>query len=422
MRNIYEFLNGFISRAGSYVLSSSIISRGLSFLASWIAIKLIPNKELGAVIYAFQIIAFLIPIAGFGLEQGLLRYGAQLKSTIEKNKLFYYTLKYGVTGSLFFISLVIISSLFIDFKLDKTQFYLMLLSTAFITYFIFGLIKIQCLINKNNKLYSFINLTHSILLVVFTLILSHLFGELGYAICLIIAPLITAFLFINKLNINWNNSKGSDVPNIKFWRYGFFASMSNVTTQLLISIDIILIGSILNNLELVTAFKYISLIPFSLLFLQQAVITTDFVDFTEKINDREFIINYIKNYLKIFSIISLFSILFMYLFGGLILSFFDNSYANYKNILIILTLGVSGILTGRGLFGNLLSSIGKAQVNFITTSIALLLNILLNYFLIPKFGILGAAITSATLMWFTAILSAFAFFYYYSMKFRKVNS
>lgn len=416
MKNSIDFINGFLSRAGSFVFSSSVISKGLSFLASWIAIKLIPNKELGAVIYAFQIIAFIIPIAGFGLEQGLLRYGALLKSTIEKNKLFTYTLKYGVIISLILAGLIIFVTFFIDFKLENTKYFLIFLSFALTTHYILGVVKIKTLLNKNNKLYSFVELTYNVLFVLLVFVLSYFFKELGYAIALITTPLIASLLFIHKLTFKWNESVNNGSTNLVFWKYGFFASLSNVTTQLLISIDIILIGSILNNLELVTAFKYISIIPFSFLFLSQAVMTTDFVNLTEKINDKGYILSYIKNYIKLFSLISVGCLLFIYFLGSYILAFFEKDYSQYATTLLILTIGVSGILIVRGLFGNLLSSIGKAHLNFITTSIAIVLNLVLNYFLIPTYGIIGAAITSAFLMWFTGILSCFLFFYYFNKK------
>lgn len=405
-----------MKRAGNYVFASTILARLLSLFASWVAIKLIPAEKLGTVIYAFQIIAFIIPVAGLGLNQGLLRYGAHLKTRIEKNKLFIYTLKYGVGISFVLIGIILLSSFVIDFKQEKTQFYLILLSLALSSHYVFGLTKIQFLLHKNNKAFAFIELIYNVLFVALVSVLSYLYQELGYAIALIATPLIATLISLNKLNINWLLPNKLDITNIFFWKYGFFASMSNVTTQLLVSIDILLIGSILNNLELVTAYKYISLIPYSLLFISRAVITTDFVNFTENIYDKRYIYDYIKNYIKIFSIISLGCLIVVYFFGNVLLSFFHKDYSSYQNILMVLTVGISGILIIRGIFGNLLSSIGKAHINFIVTSIGLLLNFLLNYILIPKYGLLGAAVTSALLMWLTGLLCAFFFFYFYWYK------
>lgn len=416
-----SFISNFIRRSGNYVFTATVISRLLSFFASWIALQLIPNKELGAVIYAFQIISFIIPMAGMGLNQGLLRYGSQLRLNEEKDKLFVYTLKYGILISLLLIGVLVVISFLIDFKLENTQFYLILLTTAITAHFVFGLIKIRFRIFKNNKLFSYLEITYNVLLVFFVTILSYYFNEFGYAISLIITPIITCLFFLKKSDIKWYEKVNLKIIDFSFWKYGFFASLSNVTTQLLFAVDIILIGSILNNLELVTAYKYVSLIPFSLLFLSQVVITTDFVSFTENINKREYIIKYILNYLKIFAFLSLSCFIFIYIFGRSFLLFFDKEYIQFESTLLILTFGVTGILILRGIFGNLLSSIGKASTNFIITSIALLINIFLNYILIPKYGILGAAITSAILMWFTGILSMLFFFYYY-YKLNKVKT
>ena len=421
MKAIFQFISNFLSRSGSYVFTTTIASRLLSFFASWIALQLIPNKELGVVIYAFQIIVFIIPMGSLGLNQGLLRYGSQLKSTEEKNALFLFIFKKGILISLAMTIILAIVAYFLDFKLHETSFYLILLSTIITSSFIFEIIKIQFRLQKNNKLYSFAELSFNLLLVILVFLLSYYFKELGYAIALIITPLITSLIFISKLHIQWKKHLKLSFIDFYFFRYGFFASLSNVTTQLLISIDIILIGIILKNMEMVTAFKYVSLIPYSLLFLSNVVITTDFVDFTEKINNSSYIKNYIKNYIKLFSLISAFCILIIYLFGEVILPFFDKNYTAYFSSLMVLIIGVSGILILRGLFGNLLSSIGKAHINFVTTTLALALNIILNYYFIPKYGILGAALTSATIMWFTGILSFLLFFYFYSkLYFKKV--
>ena len=77
-------------------------------------------------------------------------------------------------------------------------------------------------------------------------------------------------------------------------------------------------------------------------------------------------------------------------------------------------IGTIGVLIWRGLFGNLLSSIGKMNLNFIISTGGLILNFILNSIFIPKFGITGAAITTATIMWLTGIMSYVLFRKYHS--------
>lgn len=398
-----------MSRSGSYVLIATIFARIFSFTASWFALKLIPNKELGVVLFAYSIIAFLIPFGGLGLHQSLIRYGALLPTEEDKNSLFIYVLIKGLLASIVLIALIFISSFFITFKFEKTQLYVIILSFIILPTFVFEIIRAQFRLQHNNKSFAYSELTHSIILLLSVFLLSYFFQEIGYTIAILITPLLTSLLFIKKLNIDFTSKIKLSITNFTFWKYGFFASLSNVITQLLFAIDILLIGHLLENTEMVTNYRYISLVPFSLLFLPRVFIATDFVVFTENIYDKKYIINYIKSYMLFFLIISCLMLLFCYLFTEQILTILDPSFIQFVDAFLILMIGITGIYIFRGLFGNLLSSIGKAHINYYITGSALVINIFSNYYLIPKHGILGAAITSACLMWFTGILSALLF-------------
>jgi O-antigen/teichoic acid export membrane protein len=374
---------------------------------------LIPNKELGVVLFAYNIIVFLIPISGFGLNQSLLRYGALLKSKEEKNSLFLYVLSKGTLASLVLIALIILSSFFVPFKFENTQFYVVILSFIILPSFIFEIIRAQFRLQHNNKSFAYTEFWHSIILLLSVFILSYFFQEIGYTIALLATPLLTSLLFINKLNIDFSLKTKLTITNFSFWKYGFFASLSNVVTQLLFVIDILLIGYLLEDTEMITNYRYISLIPFSLLFLPRVFIATDFVAFTEKIYDKNYIVNYIKSYMLFFLIVSFILLLFSFLFAEQILSILDSNFTQFVDTFLILMFGIVGIYIFRGLFGNLLSSIGKAHINYYIASFALIINIVTNYYLIPKYGIKGAAVTSAILMWLTGLISLIWFWHLY---------
>ena len=302
MKKIKNYIQGFISRSGSYVITATLFARVFSFLASWLALKLISNEDLGVVLFAYNIILFLIPISGFGLNQSLIRYGALLKSKDKKNSLFLYVLNKGVLASLLIIALIILSSFFISFKFENTQLYVVILSFVILPSFIFEIIRAQFRLQHDNKSFAYTEFAHSLILLLSVSILSFFLQEIGYTIALLATPLLTSLLFINKLNIDFSSKIKLTITNFSFWKYGFFASLSNVLTQLLFVIDILLIGYLLVDEEMITNYRYISLIPFSLLFLPRVFIATDFVAFTEKIYDKNYIVNYIKSYMLFFFI------------------------------------------------------------------------------------------------------------------------
>ena len=374
---------------------------------------MISNDELGVVLFGYNIILFLIPISGFGLHQSLLRYGALLKKREEKNSLFLYVLVKGILASIVLIVLIIISSFFINFKFENTQLYVIILSFIMLPSFVFEIIRAQFRLQHNNKSFAYTEFIHSVILLLSVFLLSYFFEEIGYTIALLITPLITSILFIKKLNINFTSKLKLSITNMSFWKYGFFASLSNVLTQLLFVIDILLIGYLLEDTEMITNYRYISLIPFSLLFLPRVFITTDFVAFTENIYNKNYVVSYIKSYMLFFLIVSFVMLFFSYFFAEQILTILDFNFIKFVDTFLILMIGITGIYVFRGLFGNLLSSIGKAHVNYCISSFALVINVVANFYLIPKYGIKGAAITSAILMWFTGIISFIWFWFLY---------
>jgi len=388
-------------------------ARVLSFLGSWIALQLIEAKELGVILFAYGIVQFIIPIGGFGLHQSLIRYGALLKSEDEKQQLFSYVLKKGIVASIAIILVLVGIGYLIPFQFDKTYGYFSILSLSILTVFILEIIKIQFRLQHKNRLYAITEFWYNIILTGLIFGLSYLFQGMGYIIALIVSPVLTALFFIKKLNVKLHIKNNLKITNLSFWKYGFFGGLSSVVTQLLILIDIILIGYLIDDPVAVTNYRYISIIPFSLLFLPRVFITTDFVTFTEKIHQKDYINRYIKNYMLFFGVVSILLLLFSYFFAEQILYIFGVEYMNYADSFLILIMGIVGIYIFRGLFGNLLSSIGKIELNYYIISIAIVINIISNYYLIPLYGIKGAAITSAILMWFTGILSWLSFLYFF---------
>jgi len=405
VKNIIIFIKNFIDRDGSYVFTATIISRLLSFLASWIALQLIDDKGLGSVLFAYSIVQFLIPFGGLGLYQGLERYGALLENTKDKENLFLYVFKKGMTVSFLLTIITIIISFFISFELKNVFFYLSILSFSIITNYLFHIIKIQFRLKHENKNFAYLDITHSIILLISVLVLSYYFKEIGYSIALITTPLLASLFFIKRLKIKFKKNQKLPFSKYEFWRYSFFGGLASVAPISLIVIDLLLVGHLLKNPEKVTIYKYVSIIPSSIIFLPQVFILTDFVSFTEKIKDKKYIFKYIKSYMLLFTLISVVFCAFFYLFSKQTLSIFNPNYVQYSDSFLILVFGVCGILIFRGLFGNLLSSIGKIEVNYYIVLIALIINVIGNYYLIPLYGIKGAAITSAFLMWFTGVFS-----------------
>lgn len=403
-----KFLLGFWKRSGNWVTMAILSARFLSFFASWIALKLLPLHSLGNIIFSLSIVSFLIPVAGLGASQGLLRFGALQDDIDQKNSLFQYVIRKGLLISLGLSIVIIALSGVLTIKMPEAQPYLIGLSVLLGTQFLLESLKIYFRILHQNKKFAQIDLLYGILLILMVAMGCYFFKEVGYIFALILTPLMTFLFFLPKHLITFSKTKMRS--SIGFWKYSLFSGMSNTVAQLLIIIDIFLIGFLTENSLNITLYKYLSLIPFSLLILPNIIVTTDFVKLTENIRDKEFMKHYLTNYFFLFSMITLLIWLVFGFWTEDVLGFFGENFVDQKIVFFYLLLGVSSVLLFRGLFGNLLSAQGNAHINFWISSLAILLNLALNFWLIPTYGILGAAMTTASVMWSSSLASVLLYF------------
>ena len=407
-----NFIAGFLRRGGPAILISTVLARGLTFFASWLALQLLPGESLGLILFAVSILSFFIPFAGFGAAQGLLRFGALREDPGEKELFFIKLAKKGLLYSLMVVVFILVFAGFFTYSLPGAKYYLVILSALLIPQFLLELLKTYFRIIPDNDKYALTEFTHALLSLVLIFMGCFLLKETGYVLALLLSPALTFLIFLPKKLSKILNDRSEQNPPSSFWRYSIFAGLSNTASQLLIALDILLIGILLQNPIDVTHYKYISLLPFSLAIIPNILLTTDFVRLTKAITDRKFIDAYIRNYLLIFVIITVLIWTVCLLFTNEILLFFGEDFPALKTEFYLLLAGISSVLLIRGLFGNLLSASGFSQLNFWISIAAIGLNLILNILLIPRYGIFGAALTTAITMWITSLTSVFLFYHY----------
>lgn len=402
---------------------SVFLAKLINFIVMFAVIRILDKGEFGLIAYGLTIISFFAPFVGAGLGQGFLRYGALSKGQIEKKVLFDFTLKKGLKYTALLIVLFIVITPVLSIRLPEALLYLLLMSLQLLSLFLFQMIQMYCRLINRNKLFSYIDIQNNLLLLLFNIGMCYFFGGMGYVLSLICIPLFLSLYYLKKLKLSPINISKAQVSKIRnsfsfnykeYFSYGLFISAGGVLSQLLFAIDILLIGNILvDSAELIAQYKASSIIPFSLLMLSVAVLTTDFVKLANQAEkDKGVLKNYYFNYLKIFSGISIGIILFFFFFSEPLLGLFGKEYQGHAKLMNIFAIGVIGGLLFRVPLGNLLSAIGWPKINALFSVIVLVVNIITNYFMIHWYGIQGAAITTSALMWFSGFLSLGAFVYY----------
>ena len=91
---------------------------------------------------------------------------------------------------------------------------------------------------------------------------------------------------------------------------------------------------------------------------------------------------------------------------------FGSEYILAQDLIPIFAVGLVGAFLFRNPFGNIITCVGWVKTNTAISIIVLLLDVILNIFLVEKYGIIGAAYSTAILLWIAGIASYIAFLKY----------
>lgn len=208
-----------------------------------------------------------------------------------------------------------------------------------------------------------------------------------------------------------NTVKLADNFNLKEIRqYGFNTSATTLLSDALFSIDIIILSFLLNE-DAVADYRVAILIPSNVTFLALSFMQSDFHTLAKNYQNRSFLKNYIIGYYKFFIPICLLVFIISTLFSKEILIVISKEkYAESSYIFVIFMATFLMNILFRNLYGNLLSAIGKMSVNTKGSVISFITLIVFSFFLVPKYHILGMAISVSV----TLLSSGFFYFYHFN--------
>lgn len=412
-----SYLKDFVNRKGHLIFSASLINRFLTIISSIVVVRLISKEVFGFVTYANTLVGLLIPFVGLGLNHALLRYGSIEKSQTAKMNLYLYSLKFGLIGSFFLTLLLIIASGLLTNNLKSAQIYLIILSFGLVTQYLFLLQNSYFRVLNLNKAYAKLNIYNSVLLLVLVVLFSFFGDGIGYVYAIVISPLlifvlssktnlIRLYKSLIKIKLDFSNNKN-------FLYYGLFIGFGAAASQMVLITDNLIIANIIKDASELAGYRVGSIIPMGLMFIPTIFLSTDFVVIAKNDRSKSFLISYVKNYMKLFTVISVLLFGTLYLFSeSLTLFLFGDGYQESVLVFKILLPGIASVFLLRAPFGNILNAVGKAKWNVYNGFILLFLNGMVSYLLTVKYGLIGAAVASSSMLVVGGLISMGLFFYY----------
>lgn len=410
MKSLQFFLQNFLKNKGQYIFLSLLIGKICAFLTSIFIIKLLPTDDFGKMSIVAAVFTLFSSSTGLGSHQSLLRFGSISRDEKSKQRLSSYLLRQGLVYQLLLTVVFLFASLFYINKYEDIFLIFIFFSLRFIGFYFFNFIQSQLRINDKNRSFARLNNVFSIFGLTITLVLTYFFQLKGYLFAIALSPFISLFWYKN-VQFRLKNDF-TDFSSKEIWRYAFHTSGTTFLSDALFSVDILLLGFLLNE-TYVADYRVSIFIPSNVTFLALTFMQSDFPVLAKNYTNKIFLKKYISGYYRFFIPVCFCIFMVCFFFSEDILKiFFKENYADNSLLFIIFMFTFLMNVLFRNLYGNLMSAVGKMAINTLTSLVSLLLLLFLAFILVPKYYVLGMTISVSVTLIFSGFLLAYFFYKY----------
>ncbi len=382
-----------------HIFGSNIVNRVINFSSSILLVRILTKSNYGVWSAAENILQIFLLLQGLGVTAGLLQYASENQDPKKQYVYFKTSLFIGIITNIIASLGILIYYFFGKFSIPNSKPYFLLLFLLPLFNIIFDIIMIFLRIRLENKLYSFLNTLNSAFVLIFTVSGAYFFKITGVVLGRYLAVIFVIIYATYKLkNILPEVLKSAVLVKnelIDFLKYSATCLVANVFTSIYLLVDVFFIGFLLKDENIVAIYKTATLIPFALLQIPSSVIVFLFPFLAQRLAQPELLKELYYKIVRYMIIVNciIVSILF-FLAPFLIKLMFGVAFIDAVIPFRILLLGylVNGSIKLPS--GNTLFAMKKVTTNITVVVITGSLNILFDYFLIKKYGMIGASLSS----------------------------
>lgn len=406
---IEKFKNGETAKNSLIALALKILGVGFLFALTLFLTNNFSAELVGQFSFSRSVLLILGGISIIGAEQSIIYYAGFLNSKNSINNLksvYLKTLKLILVAS---ISLLIIISLinkeFVNSAFEIENPYELIQKVTYYVFFHSVMmlnIEVFRALNKIvlSEFYRNIMRFLVFFIAAYFLLVYHVEdwivdAFLGSYIILAIITSIQAYGMLKKLG---SENKELRITSREIFKTSYPMALNAMTFFLLQSVGVILLGKF-EDFDTVayydTAVRLATLTSLGVMSVNIAIAPK----ISEEYNKGNLIRlkKIYKSAVKLMFILSMPAILFLFLFADFTLGLFGEGYQSAKTALYILVLA-QFLTTLMGISGTYMNMTGKQNILHKILMFACVLNVLLNYLLIPKLGINGAAVAAGLSM------------------------
>lgn len=381
-----------------HIMIGNTLSKMIAFLSSILIVRLVNKTDYGYLAYADNLYAYINLFAGLGLSMALLKYCSPLKSA-EENKYYYLvSLKYGTIFQIVItmLMLVYVNLRTISFPSARGLLNLLIIYPAAVN--ILNTIQSYMRSQMKNKLYANIGIIQTILVFIFSVLLTILLGIKGVIYSRYIASFLTIYLsyvlFLKKefKMVNINKVSISSFEKKEFWRMAISLMIANLFSMIMPINEMYIINSLIKDETITATYKVATLIPSQIVFIINSIVIYTFPKISELSQNKKLAYKKIKEigaYTAV--IITIVTIIGILTNPAIINMLYGSAYKDSIGLSRVFWISFGLNATLRIIPMNMLPALGYTNFNTVISIFSFIIHGLLEIYFISTYGIMGAA-------------------------------
>ena len=401
-----EQLKKYVKDGAIGIISASIINKVFSLVSSIFVVRILTQGEYGSLSYVENAYSYILLLSGFGLGNALLRYIPIENDENQKRLILKYALSKGTIIQAVVTIPFIAAFLLIAEKYEHVVILTFLFILKPVFQYIYDTFQYYYRARENNKRYAVLSVVFMGSTVLAMIVFAKAVGVLGIPFARYVSySVVLGWIFLITKRHKECETVGElskDVKN-EILKYGISLTIATMLSSILPSNDLMIISNITKS-EIDLAFYKVALvIPLNLTFITNSILIYIYPKFVKMSNDGKWILRNASKVSGVCAVIIIPVVLLFYCLAPQLLNWiYGADYIGAAKLMRMLLIAIGFNACFRMMPMSLLAAIGFARENALIAFITVLVQIVLDYLLISRYGVIGAPIALLCLYFATA--------------------
>lgn len=402
-------ITGQLKKGIIQITGANAVNKMVAMLSNMVITRLMTQQSYGIWSYVLNIYSYLNLLSGLGLLSGAFQFGAENSAKKKEFSFYKYCFFTGFGINVILVVGFVIGTFFVRISFPDAS--LIVRATAPLLLLEFTLNLLLTILRCESRISEYARILNynTVLMAVFTCIGAFwgIWGILAGRYLALFLSLVHILLYTRK-EIQCIKSAFPITKNDKksLWHYSLFTGASAVLNQVMYVLDITMIAAMLSNATDIAVYKVATLIPTALSFIPNSIITAILPKIIFHKNDRIWLQKNIKKAISGMFVFNLCLCIILVIFAPLIISLVSGTqYLPAVPAFRILVAGYFFSGTFRSLSVNILAGLRYVNYNLFISVSSIFCDVIFNWYMINRYGMVGAAYATFSVIIITTLLS-----------------